>query len=159
MSGDNGVVSSCSEEIKRDLKLSDAEYGLFGSLPGTGRIIGSLIFMFVLQIFENRKYITLACLAVNGGMFFIYSVTSMKYILYVVRFTIGVVRIYPHIFNDMWVNQFGIQSLKTLMITAFKVSSPLGQTFGYTVGSIIPEGRYAIGFAIIGISIFSFGAM
>ncbi len=159
MSGDNGVVSSCSEEIKRDLNLSDAEYGLFGSLPGTGRIFGSLIFMFVLSIFDNRKYITLACLCVNGGMFYIYSFTNNKYALYCVRFVIGVVRIYPHIFNDMWVNQFGIQKLKTLMITAFKVSSPLGQTFGYTVGNFIPEGRYAIGFAIIGSSILLLGVV
>lgn len=159
MSGDNGVVSSCSEEIKRDLQLSDAEYGLFGSLPGTGRIIGSLVFMVVLQIFENRKYITLICLCVNGGMFYLYSMTSNKYILYCVRFVIGIVRIYPHIFNDMWVNQFGIQKLKTLMITAFKVSSPLGQTFGFTVGTFIPKGKYAIGFAIIGTSILSLGAI
>lgn len=153
MSGDNGVVSSCSEELKRDLKLSDKEYGLFGSLPGTGRIFGSLIFMVVLSVFQNRKYITIVCLVINGAMFYLYSFTSNKYILYGVRFIIGVARIYPHIFNDMWVNQFGVQKWKTLKITAFKITSPLGQTFGYTVGTIIPDGKYSLGFAIIGSSI------
>ncbi|MCQ2820248.1 MAG: hypothetical protein MJ252_23530 [archaeon] len=159
MSGDNGIVSSCSEEIKRDLKLNDKEYGLFGSLPGTGRIFGSVIFMFILSIFDNRKYITLVALCINGSMFYAYYFTTNKYILYGVRMTIGVVRIYPFIFNDMWVNQYGIQKLKTMMITAFKITSPLGQTFGYTVGSLIPEGNYVIGFAIIGSSILLVGSV
>ena len=38
MSGDNGVVSSSSKMIKKDLNLTDAQYGIFGSLPSTGRI-------------------------------------------------------------------------------------------------------------------------
>lgn len=159
MSGDNGIVSSCSEEIKRDLNLNDKEYGLFGSLPGTGRIFGSVIFMFILSIFDNRKYITLVALCINGSLFYSYYITTNKLILYGVRMSIGIVRIYPFIFNDMWVNQYGIQKMKTMMITAFKITSPLGQTFGYTVGSLIPEGNYARGFAIIGTSILLVGSV
>ena len=159
MAGDNGVVSSCSEEIKRDLKLSEAEYGLYGSLPGSGRIFGSLIFMVILTIFDNRKYITIACLVLNGGIYYMYYLTKNKYVIYGIRFIIGIARIYPQIFNDMWVNQFGVQKLKTLMLTTIKISSPLGQSFGYTVGTFIPNGDYVTGFAIIGTSILSVGAV
>ena len=58
MSGDNGVVSSSSKMIKKDLNLTDAQYGIFGSLPSTGRIFGSVLFMGLLAT-DNRKLLTI----------------------------------------------------------------------------------------------------
>ena len=42
---DNGIISSSSLKIKKDLCLSDSNYGLFASIPFTGRIFGLIIFM------------------------------------------------------------------------------------------------------------------
>lgn len=42
---DNGIISSSSLKIKKDLLLSDSNYGLFASIPFTGCIIGLIIFM------------------------------------------------------------------------------------------------------------------
>ena len=75
MSGDNGVLSSSKKMIAKDLNLSDSEYGIFGSIPSTGRIFGSLIFMRLLAT-DNRKLLTCCCIAINGGMFFIYLLTK-----------------------------------------------------------------------------------
>jgi len=158
MSGDNGVLSSSSKMIKKDLGLSDSEYGLFGSIPSTGRIIGSLVFMGLLAT-DNRKLLTVCCLAVNGSMFFVYLLTKNKFILFGVRFTIGTVRIYPHIYIPVWVDQFGIKPLKTLMMTVINITSPLGQVVGYSIGTFnVPE-KWPYSFALVGSLILGIGSI
>ena len=158
MSGDNGVLSSSSKMIKKDLGLSDSEYGLFGSIPSTGRIIGSLVFMGLLAT-DNRKLLTVCCLAVNGTMFFVYLITKNKFILFGVRFTIGTVRIYPHIYIPVWVDQFGVKPLKTLMMTVINITSPLGQVVGYAIGTFnVPE-KWPYSFALVGCLIWGIGSI
>ena len=158
MSGDNGVLSSSKKMVAKDLNLSDSEYGIFGSIPSTGRIFGSLIFMRLLAT-DNRKLLTCCCIAINGGMFFIYLLTKNKYILFGVRFTIGTVRIYPHIYIPVWVDQFGIKPLKTLMMTVINITSPLGQVVGYTIGTFnVPE-KWPYSFALVGSLILGVGSV
>ena len=156
MSGDNGVVSSSSKMIKKDLNLTDAQYGIFGSLPSTGRIFGSVLFMGLLAT-DNRKLLTVCALGINASAFFVYLLTSNKYILLGVRFTIGTVRVFPHIYIPVWVDQFGIKSLKTLMMTVINVTSPLGQVFGYSIGTFQPPERWRYSFCLVGILIWSLG--
>ena len=158
MSGDNGVLSSSSKMIKKDLGLSDSEYGLFGSIPSTGRIIGSLVFMGLLAT-DNRKLLTVCCLGINASMFFVYLLTKNKFILFGVRFTIGTVRIYPHIYIPVWVDQFGIKPLKTLMMTVINITSPLGQVVGYAIGTFnVPE-KWPYSFALVGCLIWGIGSI
>ena len=155
MSGDNGVLSSSSKMVKKDLGLSDSEYGIFGSIPSIGRIIGSLTFMVLLQ-FENRKLISCTCFIINGSLFFVYLLTSNKWILYFVRFAIGTVRIFPHIYWPVWVDQFGIKALKTMMMTVISVTSPLGQVVGFTIGTINAPEKWPYNFALVGTLILTF---
>lgn len=158
MSGDNGVVSSSSKMIKKDLNMTDAEYGIFGSLPSTGRICGSVLFMGLLAT-DNRKLITVCALGVNASAFFVYLLTKNKWILLGVRFTIGSVRVFPHIYIPVWVDQFGVKPLKTLMMTIINVTSPLGQVVGYTIGTFNPPEKWAYSFSLIGILIWSLGSV
>ena len=157
MSADNGVLSSSKKMIVKDLNLSDSEYGTFGSIPSIGRIIGSLIFMKLLLI-ENRKYLTCICIIINGGMFFVYILTKNIYILFVTRFIIGVVRIYPHIYIPIWIDQFGIKSLKTFKLTILNISSPLGQIVGYAIGTFNPPEKWTHSFCLVGILILVIGS-
>lgn len=149
MSGDNGVTSSSSKEIKKDLGMNNAQYGMFGSLPSTGRICGSLMFMGLLYT-DNRKLLTVCTLLVNGGAYFIYLITKNKFILYGVRFVIGSVRVFSHIYIPIWVDQFGVRSLKTLMMTVINITSPLGQTLGYAVGTFNKKEEWPKNYALLG---------
>lgn len=158
MSGDNGVVSSSSQAIKKDLNLTDAQYGLFGSLPSTGRIVGSVLFMGLLAT-DNRKLLTVCALGVNASAFFVYLLTTNKWILLGVRFTIGTVRVFPHIYIPVWVDQFGIKSLKTLMMTVINVTSPLGQVVGYSIGTFQPKEKWRYSFALVGCLIWGLGSI
>ena len=156
MSGDNGVLSSSKKQVRRDLKLDEKGYGFFGSFASAGRMIGSCLFMGLLQT-DKRKFLTCACIFINGSAFFVYSLTFNKWILYIIRFLIGTVRIYPHIYIPVWVDQFGIKKLKTMMMTIINITSPLGQTVGYILGTINEPDKWYLNYMIVGILIIALG--
>lgn len=158
MSGDNGVLSAGSKNIKKDLGLSDKEYGTFGGIPSAGRIVGTLIFMGLLST-DRRKLLTVACTVMNGSLFFVYLITKNKYILFCVRFLIGSVRIYPHIYIPVWVDQFGVRKLKTIMMTIINITSPLGQTAGYAMGTFNKPEKWPYNFALVGSLILGIGTI
>ena len=158
MSGDNGVLSSSKKQVRRDLQLDEKGYGFFGSFASAGRMFGSCLFMGLLQT-DKRKFLTLVCLCINGSAFFAYSLTFNRWILYCVRFLIGSVRIYPHIYIPVWVDQFGIKKLKTMMMTVINITSPLGQTVGYVLGTINEPDKWYLNYMIVGGLILGFGSL
>ena len=158
MSGDNGVLSSSKKQVRRDLQLDEKGYGFFGSFASAGRMFGSVAFMGLLQT-DRRKLLTCICIFINGAAFFSYSLTFNRWILYCVRFLIGSVRIYPHIYIPVWVDQFGIKKLKTMMMTIINITSPLGQTVGYILGTINEPDKWYLNYMIVGGLILSFGSL
>jgi len=158
MSGDNGVLSSSKKQVRRDLQLDEKGYGFFGSFASAGRMFGSVMFMGLLQT-DSRKMLTLICIFINGSAFFMYYLTFNRWILYCVRFLIGSVRIYPHIYIPVWVDQFGIKKLKTMMMTVVNITSPLGQTVGYVLGTINEPDKWYLNYCIVGSLILCFGSL
>ena len=158
MSGDNGVLSSSKKQVRRDLQLDEKGYGFFGSFASAGRMFGSVMFMGLLQT-DQRKLLTLICIFINGSAFFMYYLTFNRWILYCVRFLIGSVRIYPHIYIPVWVDQFGIKKLKTMMMTVVNITSPLGQTVGYVLGTINEPDKWYLNYCIVGALILALGSL
>lgn len=158
MSGDNGVLSSSKKQVRRDLQLDEKGYGFFGSSASAGRMFGSVVFIGLLQT-DRRKILTLVCIFINGAAFFSYYLTFNRWILYGVRFLIGSVRIYPHIYIPVWVDQFGIKKLKTMMMTVINITSPLGQTVGYVLGTINEPDKWYLNYMIVGSLILGFGSL
>ena len=158
MSGDNGVLSSSKKQVRRDLELDEKGYGFFGSFASAGRMFGSVMFMGLLQT-DKRKFLTIVCIFINGSAFFMYYLTFNRWILYCVRFLIGSVRIYPHIYIPVWVDQFGIKKLKTMMMTVVNITSPLGQTVGYVLGTINEPDKWYLNYCIVGTLILAFGSL
>ena len=79
---DNGIISSSSLKIKKDLCLSDSNYGLFASIPFTGRIFGLIIFMSLIS--QNHRQLILVILFFKELLFlFIYLV--IIYIFFLVQ--------------------------------------------------------------------------
>ena len=158
MSGDNGVLSSSKKQVRRDLQLDEKGYGFFGSFASAGRMFGSCLFIGLLQT-DRRKFLTCICIFINGSAFFVYSLTFNRWILYCIRFLIGSVRIYPHIYIPVWVDQFGIKKLKTMMMTVINITSPLGQTVGYVLGTINEPDKWYLNYMIVGSLILGFGSL
>ena len=158
MSGDNGVLSSSKKQVRRDLQLDEKGYGFFGSFASAGRMFGSVAFMGLLQT-DRRKLLTCICIFINGSAFFSYYFTFNRWILYCVRFLIGSVRIYPHIYIPVWVDQFGVKKFKTMMMTIINITSPLGQTVGFVLGTINEPDKWYLNYMIVGSLILAFGSL
>ena len=157
-SGENGILSSNKNQVRKDLQLDEKEYGFFCSFGSAGRLIGGLVIMNILKK-DRRKLISCICIFINGGAFFAYSLTYNKYILYFIRFLIGSVRIFPHIYIPVWIDQFGIRKMKTMMKILFNITSALGQTIGYVLGSINDQDKWCFIYKIYGCLILGLGSL
>ena len=149
LSGDNGILSASKTIVRQQLNLDEKMYGIFSAIPSIGRIAGSFLFMFLLKL-DNRKLITVVCLSINGSLFFVYYLTKNAWILFAVRGTIGTVRIFPHIYIPVWVDQFGVKKLKTLFMTFMSITSPFGQTVGYILGNFRPAEEWYLNYCLLG---------
>jgi MFS family permease len=154
---DNGVIASSSQSIKQDLNISDGQFGLFVSIPFTGRILGLLIFIGIISS-NHRKLIMSLTVFLHGITFYSYSLTSNYYILILVRIFTAIMKVYGSIYMPVWIDQFGIRKYKTLLFTLSYMISPYGQVFGFYVGTIIFPGRwknalYCIGTFLIILSV------
>ena len=72
---DTGLFSSASTKIKQNLNIDDKKFGLFGSCNHSGRILGTIIFMFIFNI-VNRKKLLLIPLYINSFSLFLFTITS-----------------------------------------------------------------------------------
>ena len=113
---DNGVIASSSQSIKQDLNISDGQFGLFVSIPFTGRILGLLIFIGIISS-NHRKLIMSLTVFLHGITFYSYSLTSNYYILILVRIFTAIMKVYGSIYMPVWIDQFGIRKYKTLLFT------------------------------------------
>ena len=53
-SGENGILSSNKNQVRKDLQLDEKEYGFFCSFGSAGRLIGGLVIMNILKK-DRRK--------------------------------------------------------------------------------------------------------
>ena len=152
---DTGLFSSASTKIKQTLIIDDKKFGLFGSCNHSGRIIGTISFMFIFNIF-NRKNLLLIPLYINSLSIFIFTVTDIVSLLFVARILNGICTTFGFIYFPIWIDQFGIQSKKTIMMSLIQMASPLGMVLGYTMNTILGSDRWKITLLIESISLFCF---
>ena len=158
MSADNGVLSSSKKQVRRDLQLDEKGYGILCSLSLVGRMFGNFVIMDILK-FDRRKLFTCSSLFIIGSLFFAYSFTFNKYILCCIRFLIGLVRMYLHIYSPMWVDQFGIKKHKIMMMTLINITSPLGLAIGNVLGTINEPEKWYLNYKILGELILGLGGL
>ena len=148
-SADVGVIATSKFLIQKDLKFNEKEFAIFNSITSTGRILATFVYM-GLMIYDNRKILTLTTLLGSIGIFFSFKFTSNKYILYSVRFLLGFTRNFFQIYVPVYVDQFGVKPLKTIMMSICNITSPLGRAVGFSIGSFLGEERWRTSFSVIG---------
>ena len=79
---DTGLFSSASTKIKNYLNIDDKKFGLFGSCNHSGRILGTISFMFIFNIF-NRKNLLLIPLYINSLSIILFILTDMVPLLFI----------------------------------------------------------------------------
>ena len=147
---DGGVVSARSNQIKEELQINDKSFGIYGSIVQIGRIIGTLSVMVLLNLFD-RKYLIFFALILKCSTFLIYFVTSNYIVIMIFRFLQGFAHVFTYVYFPTWVDQFGLQSYKTIMTSFIQTASPFGSVFGFNATTFL--GDYKYGFALLAFTI------
>ena len=150
---DTGLFTSASTRIKETLEIDDTKFGLFGSFNHFGRIFGTIIFMFIFNFF-NRKNLLIISFFINCFSIFCFSITDKIIILYIARVINGFCTSFGFIYFPIWVDQFGIQNKKTLMMSLLQMAFPIGMIIGYSINTILGTEKWKITFLIEAISLF-----
>ena len=136
MNFDHGTIPAATEQLRNYLELTDSELGFFGSLVFVGVIIGSLVSLTIINIF-NRKYILMVCLILCGLSLFVFTITTNYILLCIDRVIIGTFQAFISIYLPLWCDQFGVETRKALMIALIQVAPPLGVLVGYVVTTLL----------------------
>ena len=155
ISMDTGLFTSASTLIKETLKIDDKKFGLFGSCIHFGRIFGTIIFMFIFNIF-NRKNLLVISFFINCISIFCFTITDNIIILFISRIINGFCTSFGIIYFPIWIDQFGIQNKKTLMMSLLQMAFPIGMILGYTTNTILGSKKWKITLLIETISLFIF---
>ena len=150
---DSGLFSSASSIIKKTLKINDQLFGLFGSCNHSGRIIGTIIFMIIFNKF-NRKYLLLLPLYINTLALFSFTITNIISILFIARILNGLCTTFGFIYFPIWIDQFGIQTKKTMMMSMIQMAPPIGLVLGYLQNTILTSEKYKLSLLIQSIILF-----
>ena len=145
----SGILSSSAKEIKRQLKLNDANFGSFGTATSLGRIISSFLFFF-LNKKVNRKYFIITLVSLHSLFLFSFKFTNNFHILIVLRCLHGLTQTSPSIYIPIWINQYGLKEYKTLQITSIQLFQAIGKLLGHFIIIIIGFENWQNGFIISG---------
>ena len=75
-----GIFNSSVDYVQKDLNMNNSEYGLFVSISFTGRIVGLIIFMFLLN-FKHRKFTLILSIFLNGSSYIVLCLSDIfKYL-------------------------------------------------------------------------------
>lgn len=129
---DHGTIPAASNEIKHELKINETALGTFGSLVYFGNLVGALVLIRLIDVLD-RKVLLLFAVMTNAIMIYLFTLISNIWFLFINRIIVGIMQSYVTIYFPVWVDQFGPKSWKTIMLTVFNITSPLGVIFGYVL--------------------------
>lgn len=158
MQNSSGLLSSASKNIKETLNMNDKEFGMFGSANGLGRVIGSSIYIIIVNNF-NRKFVFAFFVLTKSLLLMCFKLTSIGYLLVLTRFFIGIVHMPPSIYIPVWIDQFAIKKYKTLFMTLVQVVMPTGKVAGYLLHIVFGETNWQMGFVFEGCYLFIVSAV
>ena len=141
---ESGIFNSSVDYLQQDLNMNNAEYGLFVSISFTGRIIGLVIFMFLIN-FKHRKYILIITIFLHGSSYALYQISSNSYILTFAKMFAAGNKVCASIYRPVWIEQFGLSKYKSVFFSLVQIMSSYGQIIGFTLGSLFFESNWKLG--------------
>ena len=133
---ESGIFNSSIDYLQEDLNMNNAEYGLFVSISFTGRIIGLVIFMFLLN-FKHRKYVLVLTIFLHGASYGLYQISSNSYILTFAKMFAAGNKVCASIYRPVWIEQFGLSKCKSIFFSLVQIMSSYGQIIGFSLGSLL----------------------
>ena len=158
---DGGIIPAATNEMQTDMKIGPAEIGVFGSIDYLGRIIGSLIFVAIINT-VNRRMILIGTLFIKGISLFIPRVPGCdkSYTINLIcRGISGFSQVYYTIYLPVWCDQYGPKKSRTIMITVTQLGLPLGIVLGFLMATLLGKQNWVLCFNIEGIILGALGIL
>ena len=158
MNNSSGLLSSASVAIKKEFNIGDKDFGLLGTSQGIGRVLGNLLYIY----FNNKlssKYILSFSMIIKGTLAIIFKFSSNFNVLVYVRGIVAIFRMPGNIYCGVWIDQFGIQKYKTVMMSTIPMVQTVGKLLGFFIHLIVGEDNWSNGFIIQGTLLISIGVI
>ena len=155
---DGGIIPQQTSNIQKDFGNADdnALVGFFGSVDYIGRVIGALIFSFILGKM-NRKMVLFSTLILKAITLFIALPFKGAVINIIFRGISGISQVFYTSYLPVWCDQYGKKKHRTMMVMIVQLGFPIGIILGYGIGmiceSIMPDSfsGWRLGFGIEGV--------
>ena len=133
---DTGVIPASLIEITKEIHLDYSEQALIGSLVYLGLSFASIFVSLIFSKYGPSKVCSLILL-LNLISCFIFSFSSNKIILFIMRFMMGATEAFIVIYGPVWVNNYSPLEYSTTWMGILHSCTALGVILGYVVASII----------------------
>lgn len=127
---DHGTIPAASNEIKEDYNIDELILGTFGSLVYLGALFGSLILAKLIDV-VNRRVLAIVSILINAFLIWGFMEINNTIFIFANRIMVGLTQSYITIYFPVWIDQFGPRKWKTVMMSVFNITSPLGVILGY----------------------------
>ena len=152
------LFRASSQVIKKKIKLTDSQYGFFGSLYHLGKFIGTILLIFVINR-QNRKRMIINDLFFLSILLSLFKFTTNKFILMPTFFLIGIFVMAVNIFVPIWIDQFCTIKLKTIFLTMIQFGKAFGLVLGFILNYFMKSENYQNQFLLNSISILIFAIL
>lgn len=126
---EESISTQSSIFIMRDMKYNYIHFKHFTFIVLIGKITG-VVLAFLFFNWTHRKNILLINLYCFSFALLVYFTTNDWWIILASRFIQGVSYIYPIIYTQVWIEQFGVYKWKGIMIAVTQVALCLPDMFG-----------------------------
>ncbi|EAS04286.2 MFS transporter (macronuclear) [Tetrahymena thermophila SB210] len=130
---DHGIVPAASKEIKQDLKITDFELGILGSVVYAGLLLGSVAASQAFMMIKTKKLIIGVIVSYIFSLL-LFLVSDRIILLGFSRTLVGFFQVFLVVFFPVWVDLHG-GSKQTLWLTILQLGVPLGVFLGYLATS------------------------
>ena len=149
MNNSSGLLSSASVAIKKEFNIGDKDFGLLGTSQGIGRVAGNLLYIYFNTKLSAKVILSFSLIA-KGALAIIFKFSKDFKILVYVRGIVAIFRMPPSIYCGVWIDQFGIQKYKTVMMSTIPMVQTGGKMLGFLYHMIVGEENWSYGFVIQG---------
>ena len=133
---DTGVIPASLLEIVKEIHLDYSEQALIGSLVYLGLSCASIFVSLIFTRFGPSKVCSVVLLT-NCLSCFIFSFSSNKIILFIMRFMMGATEAFIVIYGPVWVNNYSPLDSGATWMGILHSCTALGVVLGYLVASVI----------------------
>ena len=118
--------------------MNDKQFGMFGSLNGIGRSLGSFIYI-LFSTKMNPKWMFVFFAMLKGLMCILFKFFNNGTILIILRGIIGITHMPVSIYIPVWIDKYGFKNYKTVQLTFRQVVIPVGKVAGYALSVLYGE--------------------